>query len=121
MSEDLVERAKALIQKALDANAEERARLESSLGHLRGDSISRQSRRPRKPARQRVRPGERQKQVLAELNKGPGKPSELARRAGIASTSIYPVLKSLLKDKEVTEDGGIYTRVPERRRRRRSK
>lgn len=109
MSEDLIERAKALIQKALDANAEERARLESSLGHMGGISNSRKRMRPAKPARQRVRPGQRQRQVVAELKKGPGTAGELARRAGIAPTGIYPVLKKLHSKGTVTKDGAVYS------------
>ena len=63
-----------------------------------------------------VRPGTRRKQVLAELKKGPGTAGELARRAGMASTGIYPVLKKLHSDGKAAKAGAVYSLAEKRRR-----
>ena len=72
MTEESVERAKRLIETALNSNTEERKRLERSIRHMTGSgSVGPRGRRPLpRPARLKVRPGERQMQVLAELEEG---------------------------------------------------
>ena len=117
MAEDLIVRARELIESALEANEEERKRLERFVGQM-GNS----TRRRRSPARRRqikrmkVLPGVRSKQVLKELKNGPGRAAELARRTGMASTGIYPVLGRLLKDGEVFKDGAEYDLVENQRK-----
>ncbi|MGV1047936.1 MAG: hypothetical protein ACOYD4_05360 [Solirubrobacterales bacterium] len=110
----MIERAKALIEKGLKANAEERKRLGRWLEDLDSSAPQpkRTGRRRRgrlaKPPRQKVPHGTRRKQVLAELKKSPGTAPELAKRTRMASTGIYPVLKTLLREEEVAKDGTEY-------------
>lgn len=111
MSDDLIERATALLEKALNANAEEQARLERWLKHLEVPATPKRDLRPVKRARP-VPYGERPKQVLRGLMKGPGSAGELARRTGMSATGIYPVLKQLLRDDKVTKAGTMYSAAP---------
>jgi predicted Rossmann fold nucleotide-binding protein DprA/Smf involved in DNA uptake len=107
MPEDPIERAKALIEKALDANAKEQAHLKGWIDNLKGSPPTRRPKR-RAVKRQVVAAGERQQQVLEELKGGPRTPRELVRSTRMAATGIYPVLKRLRELGMVSKDGAVY-------------
>jgi predicted Rossmann fold nucleotide-binding protein DprA/Smf involved in DNA uptake len=107
MPEDPIERAKALIEKVLDANAKEQAHLKGWIDNLKGSPTTRQPKR-RVVKRQKIVAGERQQQVLKVLKGGPRTPRELASRTGMAATGIYPVLKRLRELGMVSKDGAVY-------------
>lgn len=108
MPEDLIERARSLVQVALATNAEEQNRLTRSLAHLEYPPAS--PRRPKNASRKRTTSagrGERPKQVLAELRRAPGTAAELARRIGMTQSGIHPVLKRLHGDGKAEKLGTV--------------
>ncbi len=109
---NVLNEARALVQKRLRELDQERARLERALADLTGGRVGR--RRPGHPpgsggGRRKRRGGTRGAQAVKIVNSNPGiTASEIAKRMKIKPNYLYRVMGDLQKDGQVRKKGGGY-------------
>ena len=93
----------------------EKRQLEAVLAELTGERGTRRRGRPgtstsrRTPKAKRAKPGERQKQVLAHLEKNPGaRPTDIASAIETSPNQVHAVIAKLRKEKLVRKRGKGY-------------
>ncbi len=109
---NVLNEARALVQKRLRELDQERARLERALGDPTGPLVGR--RPPGRPpgsggGRRRRRGGTRSAQAVKIVNSNPGiTASEIAKKMKIKPNYLYRVMGDLQKDGEVSKKGRGY-------------
>jgi transposase-like protein len=110
---NVLEEARALVEKRLKELDAERKQLENALAELTGGRIGR--RRPGRPRgstgtrRRRRRGGTRADQAVRLIEKNPGiSASEIAKQMRIKPNYLYRVLGDLQKEGRVRKDGRAY-------------
>jgi hypothetical protein len=109
---NVLNEAKALVQKRLQELDQERARLERALADLTGERSGR--RRPGRPrgsggGRRSRRGGTRADQAVKIVNSNPGiGASEIAKRLKIKPNYLYRVMGDLQKEGRVSKKGRGY-------------
>jgi CRP-like cAMP-binding protein len=109
---NVLNEARALVQKRLQELDQERARLERALADLTGGRVGR--RRPGRPpgsggGRRRRRGGTRGAQAVKIVNGNPGiTASEIAKKMKIKPNYLYRVMGDLQKEGQVSKKGRGY-------------
>lgn len=128
MADDVLDKARSLIEERLKELDEERKRLERALGEMRGtrrgpgrprgsaSTSSRSSRRATSGSggkrRRRRRGGTRAEQALKHITENPGiRASEIASKMNIKPNYVYRVMSELQADGKVEKKGREYHAV----------
>lgn len=110
-----IDKARAALEEQIAALDDQRGRIERALAELGGASPRRGRPRGKSAAPARARPSRRtggsrttprRDQALRLIRSNPGiRPSELARKMGVAAPYIYRVIPPLIDDGKVRKDG----------------
>jgi predicted transcriptional regulator len=107
-------KARDLIQARIKEIESERSHLEQALTRLVGrggnGSGRARGRKAAKPARKLAARGERQRQLVAYLEKNPGsRPTGIAKALDVSSANVQNILRRARDEKVITKDGRGYS------------